>query len=185
MYPETTSNDKITHPGGFKVGSRVRLEHGTLVYVIGRIDSGRATLIRTDRNETPISASLDYLVLVDDQLEDKKDALLGNKALPENKIKIGDQVHYKHIKPSDIFMVIGVHENYVWITGEGYEPRTASADQLVKIRTYPEAWANVYQHGVGRMHTSQADADKVRADVDVAIGVLHLLPDGTTEMLEP
>lgn len=53
---------------------------------------------------------------------------------------------------------------------------------LVRVQTYPEGWANVYAHQIGSLRNSEESA---RNDGVGRIGVLHLLPDGTTEMLAP
>jgi hypothetical protein len=51
-------------------------------------------------------------------------------------------------------------------------------------QVFPERWFNLYADRVGVSHRSReaADVNSVKQQPFVRIGVLHMFPDGTTEM---
>jgi hypothetical protein len=73
-------------------------------------------------------------------------------------------------------VVSGVERPYLLDPSYGWE-------LFVEPVVYPECWINIYRSRIGCEYSTQAMADQ-GADPG-RLGVLHLRPDGTTEMETP
>jgi hypothetical protein len=71
----------------------------------------------------------------------------------------------------------GGEDKFALMAADDWEP-------YVEPVVYPERWINVYVDGLGAWGVSRAECDHY-GDLTERIGVLHLLPDGSTAMEAP
>ena len=99
--------------------------------------------------------------------------------------KVGDKVCWLG-RAADYAEVVGVDDLFVWCRIDGDEYHTVWAHELlpyVEPVVYPERWCNVYRDYTGGWHADPGDLWAMRSSG--CIGVLHLFPDGHTEMEAP
>ena len=102
--------------------------------------------------------------------------------------QVGDRVCERN-RPLrlDVFTVLAADGDEVWLRHdvEGWRMTTMACDwePYVEPVVYPERWINVYPHGCHLGHMTRSLAEEGKSDG--RIGVLHLLPDGSTVMEAP
>ena len=102
--------------------------------------------------------------------------------------KVGDRVRRRSFPTGHYADVLCVFGNWMWVNEAGNED-PYSTDQHVRWEpyvepvVYPERWINVYPHGCHQGHMTRSLAEEGKSDG--RIGVLHLLPDGSTVMEAP
>ncbi len=109
--------------------------------------------------------------------------------------KVGDKVRRPEWDRGEWVQILATDGPDVWIRRpDGFRETfydVADWEPYVEPVVYPERWINVYGLGTGAVGATRSHADFAHDNGERAfpelprLGVLHLRPDGTTEMEAP